>query len=421
MTDFIHANSSAKVGIQLNHAGRRGSTRPRQEGLDREVLSLLALHDRVDVAHEDRSRERWTTFVRLLTAPRRRQITIGITGKYVALRDAYASIDKALEHCSAQFRCDIAQRWIETSEFDQYPAEKLRENVEKRLRGLDAVIVPGGFGSRGVEGKIACVRHCREQGLPYLGICLGFQVAVIEFARHVMGLTEASSSEFDPEGAVSLIAELPEQKRIEGLGGTMRLGAQDVVVEPGSLAAFLYRDRLSAGGTVRERFRHRYEVDPAYVERLEAAGLRFSGRHPGQPIMQILELPPSAAGAVVEGAEGPAVTHPYFIGSQFHPELTSRPLSPQPLFMGLVAAALRQWLEQFSQEQQQKLGASLRPGDALRGIPFAAVEASVSGVLPYALMASISIATSSRFFSMKRGSRSLTSSSSAAGPTTPRS
>ena len=160
-------------------------------------------------------------------------------------------------------------------------------NIEDRLAGLDAVIVPGGFGSRGVEGKISCVKHCRENGIPYLGICLGFQVAVIEFARNVLGINDAYSTEFDPMTNSALISELPDQKKIEGLGGTMRLGAQDVQITPNTLASYLADGKSS----IHERFRHRYEVDPTYIERLEASGLIFSGRHPTQPIMQILELP----------------------------------------------------------------------------------------------------------------------------------
>jgi CTP synthase len=302
----------------------------RADGLDREILSILGIHDRVDTRHEDDARQNWTTFVRGLKSEHEHTVRIGITGKYADLRDAYASIDKALEHSGAHLGCRVEQEWIETTEITQ-------ANAAKRLAGLDGVIVPGGFGSRGVEGKIACVRHCRENGVPYLGICLGFQVAVIEFARHVLGIADASSTEFDPMCGSPVISELPEQKKIEGLGGTMRLGAQDVQITPGTLASFL------AGGatSIRERFRHRYEVDPSYIERLEAGGLIFSGRHPEQPIMQILELP-STAQASEDVAPRKPLTHPYFIGAQFHPELTSRPLTPQPMFMGLVAAAMRQ-------------------------------------------------------------------------------
>ncbi|RMH30349.1 MAG: CTP synthase [Planctomycetota bacterium] len=309
----------------------------RAEGLDREVLSILNLHDRVNLAAEDEARARWKRFAAALTAPKRRAVRVGLTGKYASVRDAYASIDKAVEHCSAHLACDVTLDWIDTTRLTD-------ATIASRLEGLDAVIVPGGFGTRGVEGKIAAVRHCRLTGLPYLGICLGFQVAVIEFARDLLGLAGATSTEFDPDSSEAVISELPEQKQIEQLGGTMRLGGQDVVIAPGTLADRLYRASLAAGGRtpdpdgsllVRERFRHRYEVDPAWIEPLESAGLVFSGRHPQHPIMQVLELPRSG-----EARTG-APAHPYFIAAQFHPELTSRPLRPQPLFMGLIAAAIR--------------------------------------------------------------------------------
>ncbi len=288
----------------------------RQAGLDREILSMLNLHGRVDQAHEDTAREQWRGYVAKLTENRRFKATVGITGKYAALRDAYASIDKAIEHCAAHLSVDLNVKWIDTVEGT--PAQ-----VTQRLVGLDGVIVPGGFGVRGTEGKIACVKHCRTNGIPFLGICLGFQMAVIEFARNVCGLTDAASTEFDPRSTNPVIDILPEQKKIEGLGGNMRLGAQDVQLTPNTLAAFLFDNQAQ----VRQRFRHRYEVDPRFIETLEGKGLVFSGRHPQQPIMQILELPRE--------------THPYFIGAQFHPELTGRPLKPQPMFMGLIAAAIR--------------------------------------------------------------------------------
>ncbi|MEL6498072.1 MAG: CTP synthase [Planctomycetota bacterium] len=295
----------------------------RAEGLDREILSILDLHDRVDSGHEDLARDRWRSFIVGLTSTKRHDLAVGILGKYTELRDAYASIDKALEHCSAHQPARISQQWLDVTEISDPQA------AVSMLGELDAVIVPGGFGTRGVEGKIEAVRHCREHGVPYLGICLGFQVAVIEYARNVLGLGSAGSTEFGGDGPF-VISELPDQKQIEGLGGTMRLGAQDVALAQDSLAMLLYQ-----GESARERFRHRYEVEPEFIDELTGAGLQFSGRHPVHPIMQVLELP----SARESGDERPV--HPFFFGAQFHPELTSRPLSPQPAFMGLVAAALR--------------------------------------------------------------------------------
>ena len=290
-----------------------------EEGLDREVLSILELHDRVDSAHEERDRRRWKQYSSKIDVARAHDVTIGITGKYAALRDAYASIDKAIEHASVHLSANVDVRWIDTTEV-------AASNVAKQLDGVHAVIVPGGFGERGVDGKITCVEYVRTNRIPYLGICLGFQVAVIEYARNVLGLADADSTEFSESSNNFVISELPEQKKIEGLGGTMRLGAQDVTLEPDSLASFLFDSHT----TIRQRFRHRYEVEPEFIDRLQQAGLRFSGHHPKHPIMQVLEMD--------------AAAHPYFIATQFHPELTSRPLTPHPMFMGLLASAIAQTL-----------------------------------------------------------------------------
>jgi CTP synthase len=288
------------------------------EGLDIEILSILDLHERVRPAAEDKARQRWNSYVSQLIGEQKHEINVGITGKYANLRDAYASIDKALEHAGTHLSAKINIHWLDTIEFDSADESKVAE----QLAPLDAVIVPGGFGHRGTEGKIAVVKYCRENGVPFLGICLGFQMAVVEFARNVCGLADAASSEFDEKSKNAVIDILPEQKEIEGLGGNMRLGGKDVQVHPNTLASFLY-DSTS----IRERFRHRYEVDPTRIEELESNGLVFSGRHPEHPIMQVLELPRD--------------THPYFVGGQFHPELMSRPLHPAPMFMGLVAAAIK--------------------------------------------------------------------------------
>jgi CTP synthase len=289
----------------------------REGGLDREILSILKLHDRVNTLQEDRERAVWSAFTARMAAPRAHRVRIGVLGKYASLRDAYASIDKAIEHCATALGADVEAEWLDTSDVDTLARAK------ELVGRFDGVIVPGGFGMRGVEGKIRCVQAARLERVPFLGICLGFQVAVIEYARNVLGWQDAHSTEFDPASTHPVISELPEQKRLEGImGGTMRLGAQDVQIERGTLAHMLFGGK----DLVRERFRHRYEVEPKDVTALTAGGLVFSGRHPKHPIMQVLELPVAA--------------HPYFIGAQFHPELTSRPLDPQPMFMGLVAAAI---------------------------------------------------------------------------------
>ena len=287
----------------------------REAGLDSEVVQLLQLGSRVNSALDARAAGRWHEFTSRI-GRESHDVTIGITGKYTALRDSYASIIKALEHAGCALDARVNVRWIDTSDLDDATAADA-------LRDVDGIIVPGGFGVRGTAGKIACIRHARINALPYLGICLGFQMAVIEYARHVCGLADADSTAINPNCTEAVIDILPEQKKIEGLGGNMRLGGQDVQIVPATLAAELF------GGTelVRMRFRHRYEVDPKYISTLEKAGLVFSGRHPLHPIMQILELPREV--------------HPYFIGTQAHPCLTSRPLRPQPMFTGLVAAALK--------------------------------------------------------------------------------
>jgi CTP synthase len=286
----------------------------RDAGMDREVLTMLSIHDRVDQRKEDKARGEWRWFVDRIGRASR-EVTLAVTGKYTSLRDAYASIIKAGEHCSAHLGVNVNFRWLDTAAIDA-------NNVEKRLSGCDGIIVPGGFGVRGTEGKIECIRYAREKKAPFLGLCLGFQMAVIEFARNVCGIKGASSSEFDPACQHAIIDILPEQKRIEGLGGNMRLGGKDVDVKPNTLAANLF----DGAAKIRLRFRHRYEVDPKYIDQLEQHGLIFSGKHPTQPIMQIVELPQDV--------------HPYFIGTQAHPELTSRPLHPSPFFMGLVKAAM---------------------------------------------------------------------------------
>ncbi|MBK9120779.1 MAG: CTP synthase [Phycisphaerales bacterium] len=291
----------------------------RGAGYDKAVMEWLQLEPRVDEATERANREQWVGYLnRMRTATR--EVSIGITGKYTAVRDAYASILKALEHAGAYVGAKVNVRWVETSELTDATAPEA-------LREVHGIIVPGAFGTRGAEGKIACLKHAREQRVPVLGICYGFQMAVIEFARNVCGLGDADTTEIDTECRYPVINLLPEQKAIEGLGGTMRLGGHDIAVRPDTLAARMFGDRT------RLRFRHRYEVDPRYVPQLEAGGMIFSGKSPRAEIMNILELRPDL--------------HPYYVGTQAHPELTSRPLRPQPFFVGLVHAALRRAHEDY--------------------------------------------------------------------------
>jgi CTP synthase len=282
-------------------------------GMDFEVLRLLHIEDRIDLRKERIEWAKWCDFTDRI-GKEKCEVNIGITGKYTSVRDSYASIINALEHSGIALGCRVKINWIDTSIITD-------KNVAEHLKDVDGIIVPGGFGVRGTEGKIACIKYARVNNLPFLGICLGFQMAVIEFARNVCGLKKANSTEIEPNCSEPVIDILPEQKKIEGLGGNMRLGGQDIKLKSDTIALKLFGNSL----TIRMRFRHRYEVDPRYIEPLEKAGLVFSGKAPNQPIMQILELS----------------AHPYFIATQAHPCLTSRPLRPQPMFVGLVAAATK--------------------------------------------------------------------------------
>ena len=284
-----------------------------KSGLDQVMLKMLGLSEKADEAKGRKKTKEWDVFVDKIVSAKE-EIVIGITGKYTEVNDSYASIIKALEHSGAYNGCKVVIKWIDTTDLE-------KGGVEKALEGVKGIIVPGGFGARGAEGKIACIQYVRENDIPYLGLCYGFQMAVVDFARNVCGLKGAMSTELDEKAKVPVIDILPEQKKIEGLGGNMRLGGKDVQVKKGSKAYTLYDDKE----VVRERFRHRYEVNPEYIETLEKSGMVFSGKHPKYPIMQILELPKNR----------------YHIGCQFHPELTSRPLVPHPLFMGFVKACLQ--------------------------------------------------------------------------------
>jgi CTP synthase len=243
---------------------------------------------------------------------RRELVEIALVGKYVKLQDAYLSVHEALKHAGLHNGCAVRVRWVDAENMSYDEAAELLDTV-------DGVLVPGGFGSRGWEGKILACRVARERRIPYLGICLGMHVAVSEFARHVVGLDGANSTEMDPETPFPVIDLLPEQKGVEDLGGTMRLGAQAVELAEETRARELYGDAV-----IHERHRHRYEVNNAYRQPLVDAGLVVCGTFQDGRLVEIIELP----------------DHPWFIASQFHPEFKSRPTRPAPLFNGFVAAAL---------------------------------------------------------------------------------
>ncbi|EGL19988.1 CTP synthase [Paenibacillus chitinolyticus] len=236
---------------------------------------------------------------------------IAIVGKYVALHDAYLSIVESLGHAGIDNGAEVKIRWVNAEEVYDH-------NVDELLGGVDGILVPGGFGDRGIEGKVIAIRHAREKKIPFFGICLGMQVAVIEYARALANLEGANSSEINPVTPYPVIDLLPEQKDIENLGGTMRLGLYPCKLAEGSLAMQCYNDEL-----VYERHRHRYEFNNEYREMIESAGLRISGTSPDGRLVEIVELP----------------DHPWFLAVQFHPEFTSRPNRPQPLFREFVKAA----------------------------------------------------------------------------------
>jgi CTP synthase len=238
---------------------------------------------------------------------------IAIVGKYVSLPDAYLSVAEALRHAGFESNSDISIKWVNSEDVT-------RENVAELLGDVDGILVPGGFGDRGIDGKIIATRYAREEQIPFLGICLGMQLMCIEGARNVLNLTGAHSSEIDPETAYPIIDLLPEQKDIEDLGGTMRLGLYPCKIIPETLAGAAYDDDL-----IYERHRHRYEFNNQFREQMEQAGYIFSGTSPDGRLVEIVEFK----------------NHPWFVASQFHPEFTSRPNRPQPLFRDFVAAALK--------------------------------------------------------------------------------
>jgi CTP synthase len=242
----------------------------------------------------------------------RQPVRIALVGKYNQLADAYLSVIEALNHAGSHHGGRVEVHWVDS--------ERLTDGeVERELAICDGILVPGGFGVRGIEGKIQAARFAREHGVPYLGICLGMQIAVAEFARHVAGMDGANSTEFDPETPYPVIDLLPEQKEVRDMGGTMRLGADPVKLHDATRAREIYAEAV-----IYERHRHRYEVNNHLRKRLEQAGMIFSGTSPDDRLVEVIELP----------------EHPFFVASQYHPEFKSRPLRPQPLFREFVGAAL---------------------------------------------------------------------------------
>ena len=278
----------------------------RKQHLDEEVLKQLHL-DIWPVKHTV-----WDTLVKKATQPKK-ECTIALVGKYIAIRDAYKSVHEALHHAGMAHNCKVNVKCVE--------AEELEENP-RLLKGVNGILVPGGFGSRGVDGKIVAIKYAREHKVPFLGICLGMQCTAIEYARNVVGWKDANSTEFDEKTAHPVIDLMADQKGVTQKGGTMRLGAYPCVIEPGTLAAKLYKSTK-----ISERHRHRYELsyDSEGRRALEKAGLKVSGTSPDGRLVEIVELP----------------GHPYFIAGQFHPEFKSRPTEPHPLFEGLVRSALK--------------------------------------------------------------------------------
>jgi CTP synthase len=273
------------------------------QGLTDYIVKTLSLEKRQEDMGE------WKGFLERLKNPDK-EVTIALVGKYTHLKDSYISHIEAFHHASAATRVKVNLRWVESVDIEK--------KGTKILDGADGILVPGGFGDRGIEGKIAATRYAADNDVPFQGVCLGFQLATAGFAREVLGLKDANSSEFNPKTPHPVVDLLPEQRTIKDLGATMRLGAHEIFLEETSKTARLYN-----ASKIFERHRHRYEINPDYIAKLEAAGLKYVGRSDNGRRMEVLEL------------KG----HRYFVASQFHPELRSRPLRPSPIHTGLVRAA----------------------------------------------------------------------------------
>ncbi len=290
-----------------------------EEGLTDCVMDRLNLHSVLKEkenlsAKPGLNMEDWKRFLRDFENPTS-EIDIALVGKYTDLEDAYVSHEQALNHCRAETQTDININYVESEDLEE------ENSAEKLLGNVDGILIPGGFGSRGIEGKINAINYARTNELPILSICLGFQLSVVEFARNVLGYEKAHSSEFDEKTPHPVIDLLPMQRGIDKMGGTMRLGAEKIIIEENTKAQEIY------GQTeIQERHRHRYEVNLNYKNEIESNGLSFSGHSPNGKRMEILEIE----------------DHPFFIGSQFHPEFQSRPMKPAPLFLNFVEAMIEE-------------------------------------------------------------------------------
>lgn len=278
----------------------------REEGFDRIVCERLGLQSGPP------SMDAWEHFVDLVKHPSR-TIKIGLVGKY-HLQDAYKSVYESLDHAAAHFRCKVECEYVDSGELE-------KGGADEALKGVDGILIPGGFGDRGIEGKVIAAQYAREHGLPFLGLCLGMQIAVIEYARNVCGLTGAQSTEFETHPPHPVICLMEEQSKVVDLGGSMRLGGHDALIKEGTRTHQLYGQLK-----IRERHRHRYEFNPAYRETLENAGLTISAVHSDNDLAEIIEI----------------TAHPFYVACQFHPEFLSRPNVPHPLFSGFIQACLHQ-------------------------------------------------------------------------------
>lgn len=282
-----------------------------EQGLDTIVLRKLEMEDK------PKDMQGWHDMVARILKKYDKKVTIAVVGKYVALQDAYISITESLRHAAVANEAELDIHWVNAEEIEADDT-----NMAKVMAGVDGILVPGGFGNRGIEGKIKAIQYAREHKIPFFGICLGMQCAVIEFARHVCGMADANSSEFNPNSTHPVIDLMPEQLDVEDLGGTMRLGLYPCKVYPDTLTSKAYNAEL-----IYERHRHRYEFNNAFREEIVGKGLVLGGTLPNGRLVEIVELPESE--------------HPWFLGAQFHPEFKSRPTNPHPLFREFVGAAVK--------------------------------------------------------------------------------